>query len=117
MRACVGGKFARPGGGGRLERTLVFEPVTLQADAWGGAWGSGVTFHGHVAGLSAGSGAAFALLPAQNASGNWIKIVQRVPVRIALDPGDSATIATSGGIELFAFGMPPIDEGAGTKLQ
>ena len=44
--------------------------------------------HGHVAGLGAGSGSAFALLPAQNASGNWIKIVQRVPVRIALDPDE-----------------------------
>ncbi len=42
-------------------------------------------FHGHVLGLGAGSGNAFALLPPQNASGNWIKIVQRVPVRIALD--------------------------------
>ena len=39
-----------------------------------------------LAGLAAGSGSAFALLPAQNASGNWIKIVQRVPVRICLDP-------------------------------
>jgi membrane fusion protein (multidrug efflux system) len=48
-------------------------------------YGSGVTYHGRVAGLAAGSGSAFALLPPQNASGNWIKIVQRVPVRIELD--------------------------------
>ena len=70
----------------QLADLRIGQPVTLKADAWGGAWGSGVTFHGHVAGLSAGSGAAFALLPAQNASGNWIKVVQRLPVRIALDP-------------------------------
>ncbi|MCC6610907.1 MAG: efflux RND transporter periplasmic adaptor subunit [Burkholderiales bacterium] len=57
------------------------QPVTLTADAYG----SGVVFHGKVAGFSAGTGASFALLPAQNASGNWIKIVQRVPVRIALE--------------------------------
>ena len=57
------------------------QPVTLEADAYGGA----VAFHGRVAGFSAGTGSAFALLPAQNASGNWIKVVQRVPVRIALD--------------------------------
>jgi membrane fusion protein (multidrug efflux system) len=57
------------------------QPVTLVADAYG----SSVEFHGKVAGFSAGTGAAFALLPAQNASGNWIKVVQRVPVRIALD--------------------------------
>lgn len=48
-------------------------------------YGRGVVFHGRVVGLSAGSGNAFALLPPQNATGNWIKIVQRVPVRIALD--------------------------------
>ena len=57
------------------------QPVKLVADAYGGS----VEFHGQVAGFSAGTGAAFALLPAQNASGNWIKVVQRVPVRIVLD--------------------------------
>ncbi len=45
-----------------------------------------IAFHGRVVGLGAGSGNAFSLLPPQNASGNWIKIVQRLPVRIALDP-------------------------------
>ncbi|OIQ96424.1 multidrug export protein EmrA [mine drainage metagenome] len=49
-------------------------------------YGSKVSYDGRVAGIAAGSGAAFALLPAQNATGNWIKVVQRVPVRIALDP-------------------------------
>jgi membrane fusion protein (multidrug efflux system) len=57
------------------------QPVTLVADAYG----SSMEFHGKVAGFSAGTGAAFALLPAQNASGNWIKVVQRVPVRVVLD--------------------------------
>ena len=45
-------------------------------------------YHGKVIGLGAGTGSAFSLLPAQNATGNWIKVVQRVPVRIALDPND-----------------------------
>lgn len=49
-------------------------------------YGSKVTYHGTVIGITAGTGSAFALLPAQNASGNWIKVIQRVPVRIALDP-------------------------------
>ena len=53
-------------------------------------YGKDVTYHGKIAGLGAGSGAAFALLPPQNASGNWIKIVQRVPVRISLDPKELA---------------------------
>jgi membrane fusion protein (multidrug efflux system) len=58
------------------------QPVTVRTDLYGGS----VTYHGHVVGIAAGSGNAFALLPSQNASGNWIKIVQRVPVRILLDP-------------------------------
>jgi membrane fusion protein (multidrug efflux system) len=58
------------------------QPVLLEADAYGGS----VEFHGRVTGFSPGTGGAFALLPPQNASGNWIKVVQRVPVRIALDP-------------------------------
>ncbi|MDR3385891.1 MAG: efflux RND transporter periplasmic adaptor subunit [Rudaea sp.] len=53
-------------------------------------YGSDVDFHGRVLGLGAGTGSAFALLPAQNASGNWIKVVQRVPVRIELDKNDLA---------------------------
>jgi membrane fusion protein (multidrug efflux system) len=66
----------------QLSSMRVGQPVELHADLYG----DDVTFHGHIAGLGAGSGSAFAVLPAQNASGNWIKIVQRVPVRIALDP-------------------------------
>jgi membrane fusion protein (multidrug efflux system) len=66
----------------QLERMRVGQPVKVTTDIYGAS----VVFHGKVAGLGAGSGSAFALLPPQNASGNWIKIVQRVPVRIALDP-------------------------------
>jgi membrane fusion protein, multidrug efflux system len=62
------------------------QPVAMTADLYGGS----VTFHGKVLGVGAGTGAAFSLLPPQNASGNWIKIVQRVPVRISLDPRELA---------------------------
>jgi len=65
----------------QLARMRVGQDVTLHSDLYG----DDVTFHGKVLGMSAGTGAAFALLPAQNASGNWIKVVQRVPVRISLD--------------------------------
>jgi len=68
----------------QLDDMRVGQPVTVTADIYG----SSVDYHGVVAGLGAGSGNTFALLPPQNASGNWIKIVQRVPVRIALDPGE-----------------------------
>ena len=67
---------------GQLARMRVGQPVEVTTDMYGGD----VVFHGRIEGLGAGSGSAFALLPPQNASGNWIKIVQRVPVRIALDP-------------------------------
>jgi membrane fusion protein (multidrug efflux system) len=70
----------------QLADMRVGQPVTLEADVYGGD----VEYHGKVIGFSAGSGSAFALLPPQNASGNWIKIVQRVPVRIALDPEEVA---------------------------
>jgi membrane fusion protein, multidrug efflux system len=62
----------------------VGQPVTLRADVYGGK----AVYHGKLVGLSAGTGSAFALLPAQNASGNWIKIVQRLPVRVQLDPDE-----------------------------
>ncbi|KUR80954.1 hemolysin D [Novosphingobium sp. FSW06-99] len=68
----------------QLADLRVGQPVAIKADIYGRA----ITFHGKVLGLGAGSGNAFALLPPQNASGNWIKIVQRVPVRIALDPAE-----------------------------
>jgi len=65
-----------------LRNIRVGQPARVEADMYGGK----VEFHGKVVGLSAGTGSAFSLLPAQNASGNWIKVVQRLPVRIALDP-------------------------------
>ena len=68
----------------QLARMRIGQPAHITADIYG----RGVVYHGQIAGLGAGSGSAFALLPPQNASGNWIKIVQRVPVRIALDPAD-----------------------------
>jgi membrane fusion protein, multidrug efflux system len=66
----------------QLRRMRIGQPVTVVADLYGGH----VEYHGKVEGLGLGTGAAFALLPAQNATGNWIKVVQRVPVRIQLDP-------------------------------
>jgi membrane fusion protein (multidrug efflux system) len=66
---------------GQLTHVKPGQAVTLTADLYG----SGVTFHGTVAGFTGGTGAAFALIPAQNATGNWIKVVQRLPVRITLD--------------------------------
>ncbi|KAA1002458.1 HlyD family efflux transporter periplasmic adaptor subunit [Paraburkholderia panacisoli] len=67
---------------GQLKHMRVGQPVELTADKYG----SSVVYHGKVVGFSAGTGSAFSLLPAQNATGNWIKVVQRLPVRIKLDP-------------------------------
>jgi membrane fusion protein, multidrug efflux system len=66
----------------QLDRMRIGQPVTVVSDLYGGH----VEYQGTVVGLGMGTGAAFALLPAQNATGNWIKVVQRVPVRIALKP-------------------------------
>ncbi|MFT3977730.1 MAG: HlyD family efflux transporter periplasmic adaptor subunit, partial [Sphingomonas bacterium] len=66
----------------QLRDLRIGQKAKVVSDMYGGK----VVYHGRVIGLGAGSGNAFALLPPQNASGNWIKIVQRVPVRIALDP-------------------------------
>jgi membrane fusion protein (multidrug efflux system) len=68
----------------QLDKVVIGQPVVLTSDLYGG----GVKFHGKVRGLSGGTGSAFSLIPAQNASGNWIKVVQRLPVRIDLDPAD-----------------------------
>ncbi|KAF1036221.1 MAG: Multidrug export protein EmrA [Burkholderia lata] len=65
----------------QLRSMRIGQPVTLTADVYGGK----VKYHGRVVGFSAGTGSAFASLPAQNATGNWIKIVQRLPARIQLD--------------------------------
>jgi membrane fusion protein (multidrug efflux system) len=68
----------------QLSDVHVGQPATLEADLYGGK----VTYHGVVEGFSGGSGAAFSAIPAQNATGNWIKVVQRLPVRIKLDPAE-----------------------------
>ncbi|MEO6363523.1 MAG: efflux RND transporter periplasmic adaptor subunit, partial [Caldimonas sp.] len=65
----------------QLRNLRIGQPAELEADVYG----KKVVYHGRVEGLGAGTGAAFALLPAQNATGNWIKVVQRVPVRVTLD--------------------------------
>jgi membrane fusion protein (multidrug efflux system) len=70
----------------QLRNLRIGQPARITTDLYG----SDVVFHGQVIGLSAGTGAAFALLPPQNAAGNWIKITQRVPVKIALDAGELA---------------------------
>src|SRR5690606_15311357 len=68
----------------QLQHLRIGQPVELKADVYG----KEVVYHGQVQGLGAGTGAAFSLLPAQNATGNWIKIVQRVPVRVSLLPDE-----------------------------
>jgi membrane fusion protein (multidrug efflux system) len=65
----------------QLRKVKIGQPAEVHADIYG----SSVTYHGHVAGISGGTGSAFAIIPAQNATGNWIKVVQRLPVRIELD--------------------------------
>lgn len=74
------------------------QAVSLVSDLYG----SDITYHGVVQGISAGSGGAFALLPAQNASGNWIKIIQRVPVRIRLDPKELQSHPLRVGLSMTA---------------
>ena len=66
----------------QLDQVHVGQKVTLTSDLYG----SDVVYQGTVVGFSGGTGAVFSLIPAQNATGNWIKVVQRLPVRIKLDP-------------------------------
>lgn len=82
----------------QLEKVRAGQPVTLTADIYG----SSVTYQGTVEGFSGGSGAAFAAIPAQNATGNWIKVVQRVPVRIKLDPEQLAANPLRVGLSMTA---------------
>src|SRR5207253_113177 len=81
---------------GQLKHMRAGQPVTLTADLYGDK----LEYHGKVAGFGAGTGGAFALLPAQNASGNWIKIVQRVPVRIELDRAEIAAHPLQVGLSM-----------------
>jgi membrane fusion protein (multidrug efflux system) len=82
----------------QLRKMRIGQPVTLHADVYGDK----VDYAGHVAGLGAGTGAAFALLPAQNATGNWIKVVQRVPVRVEIDPKQVAQHPLRVGLSMEA---------------
>jgi membrane fusion protein (multidrug efflux system) len=66
----------------QLAKMRIGQPVELTADIYGDK----VEYSGRIAGLAAGTGSAFSLLPAQNATGNWIKVVQRLPVRVEIDP-------------------------------
>jgi len=83
---------------GQLARVRSGQPATLVSDLYG----SKTVFHGRVLGFAGGTGSAFALIPAQNATGNWIKVVQRLPVRIALDPRELAGHPLRVGLSMEA---------------
>lgn len=82
----------------QLPEVRAGQPVEMVSDLYG----SSVKFHGRVAGFSGGTGAAFAIIPAQNATGNWIKVVQRLPVRIDLDPAELRDHPLSVGLSMTA---------------
>ena len=82
----------------QLENVHPGQKVELKCDLYG----SDVTFHGVVDGFNGGTGAAFALIPAQNATGNWIKVVQRLPVRIRLDPAELVAHPLRVGLSMTA---------------
>lgn len=82
----------------QLAKVREGQKVTLRSDLYG----DDVVYHGTVQGFSGGTGAAFALIPAQNATGNWIKVVQRLPVRITLDPKELAQHPLRVGLSMQA---------------
>jgi membrane fusion protein (multidrug efflux system) len=82
----------------QLAKVRPGQPVELTSDFYGGD----VVYHGRVVGFAGGTGAAFALIPAQNATGNWIKVVQRLPVRIALDPKELRAHPLRVGLSMYA---------------
>lgn len=82
----------------QLQQVRVGQNAILTADLYGNK----VEYHGKVVGLSGGTGAAFALIPAQNATGNWIKVVQRLPVRIQLNPQELAQHPLRVGLSMNA---------------
>jgi len=83
------------------ERQLSDIRIGQPARVWADMWGSKVEYRGKVYGIEPGSGSVFSLLPAQNATGNWIKIVQRVPVRIVLDPDQVAKFPLFLGLSMY----------------
>jgi membrane fusion protein (multidrug efflux system) len=84
---------------GQLERVRIGQPVEVTSDLYGHE----VTYRGVVVGLSGGTGSTFAAIPAQNATGNWIKVVQRVPVRIQLDARDLEAKPLQVGLSMEAI--------------
>jgi membrane fusion protein, multidrug efflux system len=82
----------------QLERVRIGQPVEVKSDLYGRS----VSYHGTVAGLAGGTGSTFATIPAQNATGNWIKVVQRVPVRIEIDPAELAARPLQVGLSMTA---------------
>lgn len=83
---------------GQLAKVRPGQPVELTSDLYG----DDVVYNGHVAGFAGGTGAAFAVIPAQNASGNWIKVIQRLPVRVTLDPRQLAEHPLRVGLSMEA---------------
>lgn len=79
-----------------VKRIKLGQSATLTSDLYG----SGVVYHGKVTGISGGTGSAFSAIPAQNATGNWIKVVQRLPVRIELDPSELSKNPLSIGLSM-----------------
>ena len=84
---------------GQLTRVRAGQPVELTSDLYGGD----VVYHGRVVGMSGGTGAAFALIPAQNATGNWVKVTQRVPVRIAIEGKPARQMIAGLSTEVTVF--------------
>lgn len=82
----------------QLAKVRPGQSVIVETDLYGGS----VKYHGKVVGIGGGTGSAFAVIPAQNASGNWIKVVQRLPVRIALDPAELARRPLRVGLSVKA---------------
>jgi membrane fusion protein (multidrug efflux system) len=102
----------------QLENVRIGQPVAVTAEVYGDK----VVFHGRIAGEEAGTGSAFAAVPAQNATGNWIKVVQRVPVRVALDPAELARHPLRLGLSMHAeidthdrSGPPLLQAGGGRR--
>ncbi len=83
---------------GQIRHMRVGQPVRLESDLYGAR----VTYHGRVEGVSAGTGSAFSMLPSQNAAGNWIKVVQRLPVVISLEPSELAAHPLRVGLSMRA---------------
>ncbi|MGU7773454.1 HlyD family secretion protein [Burkholderia sp. MR1-5-21] len=81
---------------GQIRHMRVGQPVEIVSDLYG----SRVAYRGHVQGFSAGTGSAFSMLPSQNAAGNWIKVVQRVPVVISIEPDDLAAHPLRVGLSM-----------------